>query len=176
MLTARLSKDGSRVLCHIVDCGCEIAWVLERGVYVDGRWQRAIWFPPGWAPRPDGVWAFTKRAAKRERKGQLPTLHRQPSRRPWKDGHEPLVSFSPAWSDDNGPTGFLPCNLPVEAKCPNRKCGFRQTLDPDVLRVNPNSPPSTPGLSAHPRKLYLKEELERWEQAEVIRQKKFALP
>jgi hypothetical protein len=116
MLTARLSSDGSRVLCHIVDCGAEIAWVLEVGVYADGRWQRGLWFPPGWTTRPDGVWVWTARSVKRRRKGQAPA-DRQPMR-------------------GLRPEGQLPWNLPVEAKCPD--CGFPQTLDPAVLRVNPN--------------------------------------
>ena len=117
MLKARLDKSGWRVLCgNGADCGAELAWVLEIGVYADGRWQRAVWFPPGWAARQDGVWALTERAAKRRRKGQVPA-DRQPMREVEAEGQ-------------------LPWNLPVEAVCPD--CGFQQTLDPAILRVNPN--------------------------------------
>ncbi len=75
MLAARLSKDKMRVLCGVrdseSDCGCELAWVLEIGVYADGHWQRGVWFPPGWAARPDGVWALTQRATPRRQRRPL---------------------------------------------------------------------------------------------------------
>ena len=117
MLKARLSKDGLKVLCgNGVDCGCELAWVLEIGVYTDGHWQRGVWFPPGWVAGLDGVWAHTPRAVNRRRKGQVPA-DRQPMRGP-------------------EPEGQLPWNLPVEVVCPD--CGFPQTLDPVPLRVNSN--------------------------------------
>jgi hypothetical protein len=145
MLKARLSSDRSRVLCgNGDDCGAEIAWVLKRGVYADGRWQRGVWFPPGWAARPDGVWAWTSHSVKRRRRGQLPADRVQPGAGP------------------RGPTGWLPANLPVEAKCPD--CEFLQTLDPAVLDVAPNigqpAPDCPPGI---PRTLELPEELERWQ-------------
>jgi len=115
MLKARLDKTGLRVLCGVKDCGYELAWVLERGVYAEGRWQRGLWFGPGWAPRADGVWSLTPRAMRRRRRGQAPAHRRA-------DAGGKIV-------------GMIPVNLPIEAVCPD--CDFRQQLAPDILGVHP---------------------------------------
>jgi len=143
-MLARLSKDGLRVLCgNGNDCGAEIAWVLEHGIWTDGRWQRAVWFPPGWAAREDGVWTLTERAAKRVRRGQAPADRRQPG--------NIMGARAPA-NYGKGPTGWHP-SLPAGVICPD--CGFRQTLDPDVLAVA-----VCPTI---PRELNHQDEYERWQ-------------
>ncbi len=115
MVKARLDKTGLRVLCGVIDCGTELALVLEVGVSTKDGWPRAVWFPPGWSVRKDGVW---HRSRKRHRSPPLELAR-------WE-----------------GPCGWLPLNLPIEAVCPCRslRCcgGMRQVLDPDVLRVDPN--------------------------------------
>lgn len=113
-MAARLSKDELRVLCAMVDCGTELATILESGVWTKGGWQRAVWFPPGWSVRPDGVWHQPRTKQRR-----LPGA-----------GYK-------------GVTGWLPLNLPLEAACPT--CEQRQTLEPQLLRVDPNKGDPVPG-------------------------------
>ena len=129
-LKARLDKVGLRVLCG-TGCGTELAWVLEHGIS-DGSgktecWRRAVWFVPGWnvqrVPAQDWlaappVWRLSNHALGRVRRGCAPA-----ARRPADQS-----------SGEDGPAGWLPW-LPVDASCPSKGCGQRQTLDPGTLRV-----------------------------------------
>jgi len=129
MLKARLSKDAWRILCGVKDCGCELAFFqLEsradelRGRYIHPDDSIIMLFGAGWAQRADdGVWVLTRHAQRRVRRGQKPANRARPRRKTLG------ISFK------TDTVGFQPNTLPAEAICPD--CGFRQTLDPDVLLI-----------------------------------------
>lgn len=110
-LNARLDKPTEkRVLCGVHDCRGELARVEEPEVA-----RRLVWFGPGWEPRTDGVWASTRRAAMKTRRGQL--QHYRPGKPTRRHG---------GWRNGGELSGWLPYNLPVQAKCP--VCGQVQPL------------------------------------------------
>jgi hypothetical protein len=147
-LRARLDRTGARVICGVIDCGKDLARVVE-GKQVDYLFRkdeivrRAVAFPPGWFPKGgtpltpdeealdiysrargiDGVWQLTKRNLRREhRAGSNPPHARtRPQQR---------RGFGPGLLVE----GLVPWDLPVNAKC--SACGFVQILDPDELRVS----------------------------------------
>lgn len=122
-LYARLDKTTEkRVLCGLQDCRGELARVEEPATS-PGECPRKVWFGPGWEPRADGVWASTRRAAMKVRRGQL--QHNRPGKPTRRHG---------GWRNGGELSGWLPYNLPVQAKCP--VCGQVQTLDPGVLHVS----------------------------------------
>ena len=149
-LLARLDKSETRVLCGVVDCGAEVARVVdvERGnVTLPLRSVRAVWFGPGWHPREDGVWALTARAARELRRqhmlggGRLLGARGRPGETKLKrafafDGDRYQVE-----NHQTGPAGWLPENLPADVVC--SVCGSRQTLAPATLRVTANRRPGT---------------------------------
>ena len=75
-MAARLSKDGLRVLCCVIDCGTELAWVLDAPIWRSGR---MVWFGPGWSNRQeDDVWTTaTRRNLRRLRQGRHEYRRRQ---------------------------------------------------------------------------------------------------
>jgi len=151
MLKARLSKDSLRVLCGVKDCRGQLAWVLlEGGGHVIGR---CVWFGPGWATRGDGVWNLTRRAIRRKRQGKRPANRGEPG---------DFIALRPP-NYGKRPTGWT-ISLPVEAICPD--CGFRQVLDPDVLKVGVSD--GLPWPPKVPRPLVTAGELERWRVAHRV--------
>jgi hypothetical protein len=148
MLKARLSKDGSRVICGVRDtegdggCGATLGLVFDivslpitdirptgewvRGVYLldDDQQFRAIWLPSGWGirytPGPDGSLG--------------------PDNAVWDFTDTPRTKPAGRYGKGFGDAvvGWLPY-LPADIVCRARRCGQRQRLDPEVL-----------GLVGHP--------------------------
>ena len=124
VLLARLARDRERVLCGVLDCGGKLADIYRPTPYDieeaheagEELWDN-LYFQPGWAPRDDGVWAFSKYAMKHYRKGGTIKFRRTPPE---------VLGFDEV---SEGPIE----TLPVRAKC--SKCDFTNTLSRDVLNV-----------------------------------------
>ena len=137
-LKARLDKKtGHRAVCGRMDCGADIAIVVECRVseeFVEepvdtGFRLRVLCFEPGWIQRRDGVWqlsAHSQRSLRRLDSGKV-SRARMLGRRGGTsvEGRRVHCLVRPA--------------LPARAKCP--RCGFIQTLDAQRLRSsNPLAP------------------------------------
>jgi hypothetical protein len=116
MMLARLSKDGRRVVCGMVDCGTTLAWIVEPKAQ-NLESEPFVWFPPGWVWQRNGTWTVSARASGRLRQGR-------------KAQAESVIANRQV--DAKHPMGYVPY-LPAPVVCP--RCGFRQTLDAGVLRV-----------------------------------------
>lgn len=138
MLYARLDRTERRVLCGVIDCGAEIARVVDE--YTKGRVfpgeppnYRAVWMGPGWDIRPDGVWALTSRAKRQMRRAQLTGCGGLTGSR-----KTPVDSYRE--KAKGHVQGWLAYDLPFDVICP--QCGSRQTIDPKTLNVTPNRLPA----------------------------------
>ena len=126
VLLARIPADGGYVVCGVVSCGAKIANILNPPLYTvfDGIQpdeERKIFFPPAWAPREDGIWAFAGYAMKRRRRGRNLKFRRNP---------RPAAGLT----DDNTKASAMCERLPSRAQCP--RCGFINTLSLDALKVS----------------------------------------
>lgn len=112
-LYARVNTAGDTIVCGNVDCGEEIAWLLEpRGRAT----QRFIWFPPGWSRRLDGVFVLNQKALTR-----------------LAGGHAAVARFSVAGHPTGGgPVGLRPDAFPLEAI---PRCGQINIVDARRLDV-----------------------------------------
>lgn len=128
MMKAR--RKDLRILCAVVDCGTELAWVLEDATLP--RKGSMVWFGPSWSTRQeDDVWTTaTRRNIKRLQQGRHAYRRRRLA------------------GDDSGPQGWVPF-LPCDAICP--VCGSRQTLDHTTLGVPDFQRSRIPTACADPR-------------------------
>ena len=85
-LMARLSKTEDRVLCGRINCGADIAVVVQCYA-IGGNEFSVLFFPFGWSQRDDGVWVLSRRtttARKKATRGERPF----PARALIRRGHE----------------------------------------------------------------------------------------
>ena len=91
---ARLSSDGARVLCVMVDCGMTLALIMEPNKQpINGLLDQEecfLWLPAGWWRRADGVWSVTRAARYRLRHGK-PAMMEPDLRVGWIPRHDPEV-------------------------------------------------------------------------------------
>ena len=128
-LMARLSKKEDRVLCGRINCGADIAVLVECST-IFGEEFSVLCFPSGWSQRDDGVWVLSRHAIsarKKAMRGKRPFPSRALSRR----GHE-LGEYGKLLHALKRP------DVPALAICPT--CGFMQTLDAEELgSIDPRS-------------------------------------
>ncbi len=117
-LKARLDKRGTHAVCGVIDCGYQLARVVDsRGVFHGLRYApRAVCFGPGWRVS-NGHWRVSNEARERIRSRRRPREKRQPV-----EGHH---------VDDGKLVGKLAWVSPALVTCP--RCGFVQELDFDSL-------------------------------------------
>lgn len=117
VLLARIGADEVHIFCGVVSCGGKFAIILEPSPDACEVPERHIFFLPAWAPREDGVWAFSRYAIKRSLKGRKLKFRR-----------------TPGLTHGDAIESTIVERLPARAKCP--RCGFINTLSPDTLKVS----------------------------------------
>ena len=123
-LHARLNSSGTHVVCGTVDCGTRMAAVHV----ADGTNYRYLQFLPGWAPRRDRVWVFSRHAKLRSRHGLSVKGRRDPL--DWIPSHNSVMD-----------SGFDP--LPARAMCQECKLPnilTRRGLGAKVILWKPSPP------------------------------------
>ena len=153
-MSARLSKDGAHVICAMVDCGQQLAWIMRTEQENNG--EPYVWLPPGWGWRKGGrVWTLTARARRRLRGDAWNNPSGQSAQ---------AVKVYAYMDTDDGPIGWLPA-LPCEIVCP--ACALRQPMEASTLRLRPRryGPGAKPGSPWHygMRQLRPGAEMERWQ-------------
>jgi hypothetical protein len=148
-LYARLNTVGDRVMCGKAKCKTELAQIdvepLNPFLPLDSGTERRLYFGPGWVPRAgDRVWVFSKRVAWRQKQGEYPAARRLSSLLPNVIGTKRIRhggEIPGEWDVQRQryirTSWRQPDCFPTDAVCP--RCGFRQVLDPEMLRVDPPS-------------------------------------
>ena len=125
LLHARLNSKGTHVVCGIEACGARLATVFKPTAYELAEFGKTmnvlahVHFLPGWAPRNDGLWVFSRYAKLRRRRGQTVKVRRYPVDNGIITGNDVMDSDFDL--------------LPGKAKC--SECGFVNLLTEQALGV-----------------------------------------